>query len=108
MKTLITLIIIITLSACASTNQHHSSHQQTAHHHTMSAVHESNGDYIKAKRDYIKEMHHARLGHPPVDGISSTYYNLGRIKGYLCETESAEYFLIKAVEQTKKERNYSA
>ena len=107
MKTIIISSIVLLMTACASTNHpamtaHHS---KIEHHHTNAAMHEKMGNYIKAKRLYMKEMHHARLGHPPAAGVSSTYHNLGRIKGYLCETSQAEFFLLESLRAKKKERD---
>lgn len=105
MKAITLTCLALLMTACASTN--HSTmtthHTMMEHHHTNAATHEKAGNYIKAKRLYMKEMHHARLGHPPAAGISSTYHNLGRIKGYLCEISKAEFFLLQSLQAKKKE-----
>jgi tetratricopeptide (TPR) repeat protein len=95
MKTILIIASTLLITAC-STPSHH---QVESHRHTQAALYEKAGDYEYARRLYTTEMFHARLGHPPESGIATTYYNLGRVKGYLCDKADAEMLLLKALEE---------
>jgi len=94
MKKALVLISILLITACANKYNHNIG----LHHHAMAMKYEKSGDYRKAERMYFEAFMHSRLGHPPPSGYSTAYYNLGRVKGYLCKNSEAEKLLLEAVE----------
>ena len=93
MRSLIISAITITVLGCANPIN-----QKTAeHYHDLGSQSEDAGDYELAEEYYSRALWNAKMGQSPNSGISMVYYNLGRVKGYLCKYHEAEELLLEAL-----------
>ena len=66
-------------------------------YHSAAEQAEQNGDLLLAREYYHRALLNAQWGNAPKAGVSMATYNLGRIRGYLCEYIEAEKLLKEAL-----------
>jgi tetratricopeptide (TPR) repeat protein len=96
------ILVIVAIAGLVQACANPSYREKAIEYHKLGLEAERAKNYGLAEENYAKALENAKQGNITIADISSLSYNLGRVKGYLCNYKEAEQLLLKALELEKQ------